>query len=58
MSRIYCYRNGTLEIVGIKDIGYKMTYYRNKNNKLSKIMTNDFYTSLEKFKKIIDTEGF
>lgn len=58
MSRIYCYRNGTLEVVGIKDIGYKMTYYRNKNNKISKIMTNDFYTSLTKFKKIIDTEGF
>lgn len=58
MSRIYCYKNGTLEVIGVKNLGYKMSYYRNKNNKIQKFYRDDFNTSLTKFKKVIDTEGF
>ena len=58
MSTIMVYRNGLLEVVGQGNIGYKMSYYRTKNNKLVRTYNEDYQTALNKFKKVIDTEGF
>lgn len=58
MSTIIVYRNGLLEVVGQSNIGYKMSYYRTKNNKLVRTYNEDYQTALNKFKKVIDTEGF
>ena len=58
MSTILVYRNGLLEVIGQKDVGYKMSYYRTKNNKLVRTYTGDYKIALNKFKKVIDTEGF
>jgi len=58
MGLIIVYRNGLLEVTGQKDVGYKMSYYRTKNNKLVRTYKNDYQTALNKFKKVIDTEGY
>ena len=58
MSNIIVYRNGLLEVVGQKDVGYKMTYFRNENNKLVRTYKTDYQKALNSFKKVIDTEGF
>lgn len=57
MSRIYVYRNGYLEVVGTKDC-YKMRYYRDEKNILVRNYKGSYFSSLTKFKKVIDTEGF
>lgn len=58
MSTILVYRNGLLEVTGQKDVGYKMSYYRTKNNKLVRTYKDDYEIALNKFKKVINTEGF
>lgn len=58
MSTILVYRNGLLEVTGQNNVGYKMSYYRTKNNKLVRTYKDDYHTALNKFKKVIDTEGF
>lgn len=58
MGLIIVYRNGLLEVIGQKDVGYKMSYYRTNNNKLVRTYKSDYQTALNKFKKVIDTEGY
>lgn len=58
MGLIIVYRNGLLEVTEQKDVGYKMSYYRTKNDKLVRTYKNDYQTALNKFKKVIDTEGY
>lgn len=57
MGKIYVYRNGYLEVVG-KQNCYEMRYYRNENNKIVRCYKGTFQSSLNRFKKVIDTEGF
>lgn len=56
MSRVYCYRNGILEV--IKDFNLFVMRYSRNNNKIVRFYKEDLNTSLQKFKKVIDTEGF
>ena len=57
MGRVYVYRNGYLEVVG-KQNCYEMRYYRNEKNRIVRCYKGTFQSSLNRFKKVIDTEGF
>lgn len=56
MKLISVYRNGYIS-ANIKDENITFTYSRN-SNKVSKSYRGNYFNSIDKFRKFVDTEGF